>query len=168
MGRSLWRSEKHPQHLLFKLYTEFHAPLPYTSSFLSSSLSLFHFLFLTSPLVYLCSLLTFLSALSHMNVKSFRTFLSDFKKKKKGKKRVFKQISLHTLFFSVLKMFSDKKRVETALEQCGLLYNKVIIKSNHWLHNICVPYICSFIMRCLQSILCMNLQCTEGKTRIGE
>lgn len=32
---------------------------------------------------------------------------------------------------NILKLFSDKKRVETALEQCGLINNRVIIQCSH-------------------------------------
>lgn len=34
-------------------------------------------------------------------------------------------VSPNSLSFSILKMFSDKKRVETSLEQCGLVNNRV-------------------------------------------
>lgn len=34
-------------------------------------------------------------------------------------------LTLRLCISSVLKLFSDKKRVETALEQCGLVNNRV-------------------------------------------
>ena len=80
--------------------------------FFSTSLSLFHF-----P-----------SCLSQKNSAHFLGF-----------NRVLIQIWItslvtwtNSLSFSILKLFSDKKRVEAALEQCGLLNNRVIIKYSYW------------------------------------
>lgn len=85
-----------------------------TSSFFSSSLSLFHFLsrlFYSDSDFFLC-------------LQSLLRFLTLFACTRHCKHLIWMWFC--TLSFSVIKMFSDKKRVETALEQCGLINNKVI------------------------------------------
>jgi len=151
-----------------------------TSSFLFSSLSPFHFL---SPRVQpsvICSRWCSVSPVIHINVIlsnccfsawCFRVWLTLPHKENVLSSDCYLS-NFSCVSFSILKMFSDKKRVETALEQCGLVNHRVLLKSDHWAVLISESVLCVGSNRCssvshpvvLRSILCRPLQCKEGTT----